>query len=114
MLTRSRLRGVLLFVLGAVAVLAPLSSSVWGVAIVGVAIFLSGVVELTDAWVSGGRNLHFSSGTFSVLAGALISFQTAFVFSGLLMLTSGVLLAGGAVNVTRALRGTGSGSRLWE
>ena len=108
MLSRSRVRGVLLFVLGAVAVLAPLSSSVWGVAIVGVAIFLSGVVELIDAWVSGGRNLHFSSGAFSVLAGALISFQTAFVFSGLLMLTSAVLLADGAVNVTRSLRGTGA------
>ena len=114
MLSRSRVRGVLLFVLGAVAVLAPLSSSVWGVAIVGVAIFLSGVVELIDAWVSGGRNLHFSSGAFSVLAGALISFQTAFVFSGLLMLTSAVLLADGAVNVTRSLRGHGSGSRLWD
>lgn len=114
MLTRSRVRGVLLFVLGAIAVLAPLSSSVWGVAIVGVAIFLSGVVELTDAWVSGGRNLHFSSGAFSVLAGALISFETAFVFSGLLMLTSGVLLADGAVNVTRAVRGTSSGSRVWD
>jgi len=105
---------VLLFVLGAVAVLAPLSSSVWGVAFVGVAIFLSGVVELIDAWVSGGRSLHFSSGAFSVLAGALISFQTAFVFSGLLMLMSGVLLADGAVNVTRAFRGTGSASRLWD
>jgi uncharacterized membrane protein HdeD (DUF308 family)/predicted phosphodiesterase len=113
-LSRSRVRGVLLFVLGAVAVLAPLSSSVWGVAIVGVAIFLSGVVELIDAWVSGGRNLHFSSGAFSVLAGALISFQTAFVFSGLLMLTSAVLLADGAVNVTRSLRGHGTGSRLWD
>ena len=44
------------------------------------------MVELADAWVSGGRNLHYSSGAFSVLAGALISFQTAFVFSGLLML----------------------------
>jgi len=111
---RARLRGVILFLLGAVAVVAPLFSPVWGMAIVGVAIFLSGVVELVDAWVSGGRGLHFSTGAFSVLAGALISFQNAFVFSGLVMLVSAVLLADGAVNVTRAVRGTSTGSRLWD
>ena len=42
--------GILLFVLGAIATIAPLFSSVWGVPIVGVAIFLSGIVELADAW----------------------------------------------------------------
>ena len=86
-----------MFALGAVAVLAPLFSSVWGMAILGVAILLSGVVELVDAWVLGGRRLHFSSGAFSVLAGALISFQNAFVFSGLVLVVSVVLLADGAV-----------------
>jgi len=111
---RARLRGVVLFVLGAIAVLAPLFTPVWGMAIVGIAIFLSGVVELVDAWVSGGRGLHFSTGAFSVLAGALISFQNAFVFSGLVMLVSAVLLADGAVNVTRAVRGTSTGSRTWD
>jgi len=111
---RARLRGVVLFVLGAVAVLAPLFSPVWGMAVVGVAIFLSGVVELVDAWGSGGRGLHFSTGAFSVLAGALISFQNAFVFSGLVMLVSAVLLVDGAINVTRAVRGTSTGSRTWD
>ncbi len=111
---RARLRGVLLLVLGAIAVLAPLFSTVWGMAIVGVAIFLSGVVELVDAWVSGGRGLHFSTGAFSVLAGALISFQNAFVFSGLIMAVSAVLVVDGAVNVTRAIRGTSTGSRTWD
>ena len=111
---RARLRGVLLILLGAIAVLAPLFSSVWGLAIVGLAIFLSGVVELVDAWVSGGRGLHFSSGAFSMLAGALISLQNAFVFSGLVMLISVVLFADGAVNLTRAVRGTSTGSRLWD
>ncbi|MSO52654.1 MAG: DUF308 domain-containing protein [Acidobacteria bacterium] len=72
-----------MLVLGAVAVLAPLFSSVWGVAIVGLAILLSGVIELVDAWVTDGRHLPYSRGAFSVLAGALISFQTALVFSGL-------------------------------
>ena len=44
-----------MLMLGAVAVLAPLFSSVWGVAIVGLAILLSGVIELVDAWVTDGR-----------------------------------------------------------
>ena len=38
--------GILLLVLGAVATIAPALSSVWGVPIVGLAIFLSGVIEL--------------------------------------------------------------------
>ena len=42
--------GILLLVLGAVATIAPAVSSVWGVTIVGLAIFLSGVIELADAW----------------------------------------------------------------
>ena len=111
---RARLRGVLLFVLGAIAVLAPLFSPVWGVAIVGVAILLSGIIELVDAWGSDGRHFHYSSGAFSVLAGALISFQTALVFSGLLMLISGLLIADGGLNIVRAIRGTSQGSRLWD
>lgn len=111
---RARLRGGLLFVLGAVAVLAPVFSAVWGVAIVGIAILLSGIIELIDAWGSEGRHLHYSSGAFSVLAGALISFQTALVFSGLLMLVSLVLLADGGLNIYRAVRGTSQGSRVWD
>ena len=71
--------------LGAIATIAPLFSSVWGVPIVGAAIFLSGIVELADAWFSGNTRTHYSSGVFSVLAGALISFQSAFAFSGLMV-----------------------------
>lgn len=111
---RAQFRGVLLFLLGAVAVLAPLFSSVWGLAVVGMAILLSGIIELVDAWVSEGRHFHYSSGAFSVLAGVLISFQNALVFSGLLILVSLVLLADGGVNIVRAVRGTTPGSRLWD
>jgi uncharacterized membrane protein HdeD (DUF308 family) len=95
----ARLDGILLLTLGAIATIAPLFSSVWGVAIVGAAIFLSGIVELIDAWYSDGTRTHYSSGVFSVLAGALISFQSAFAFSGLMVVTSVVLFADGAVNV---------------
>jgi uncharacterized membrane protein HdeD (DUF308 family)/3',5'-cyclic AMP phosphodiesterase CpdA len=117
-----RLDGFLLFALGAIAIIAPVFSPVWSVAIVGTAIFLSGIVELADAWLSGNTRTHYSSGVFSVLAGALISFQTAFAFSGLMMLLSLVLLADGGTNVVRALRGThpappagaAAGHRLWD
>lgn len=117
-----RFDGFLLFALGAIATIAPLFSAVWGVPIVGAAIFISGVVELADAWFSGNTRTHYSSGVFSVLAGALISFQTAFAFSGLMVVLSLVLLADGGVNVVRAIRGThpvtatgaGSGHRLWD
>ena len=68
----ARLNGILLIVLGAIAMIAPLVSPVWGVPAVGVAIFLSGIVELADAWYSDSSRTHYSSGIFSVLAGAVI------------------------------------------
>jgi uncharacterized membrane protein HdeD (DUF308 family) len=116
-----RLDGILLLALGAIATVAPLFSPVWGVPLVGAAIFLSGIVELADAWFSDNTRTHYSSGVFSVLAGALISFQSAFAFSGLMVLLSVVLLADGGVSVVRAVRGThrpaaapASGHRLWD
>lgn len=101
------LNGVLLLVLGAIATIAPLFSPVWGVVAVGAAIFAAGVVEAIDAWYSDNRRTHYSSAIFSVLAGALISFQTAFAFSGLMVITAAVLLVDGGTNVVRALRGGG-------
>ena len=67
----ARLNGTLLLVLGALATIAPLFSSVWGVTVVGVAIFAAGIVELADAWNSDNTRTHFSSAIFSVLAGVL-------------------------------------------
>jgi uncharacterized membrane protein HdeD (DUF308 family)/3',5'-cyclic AMP phosphodiesterase CpdA len=110
----ARLIGILLLVLGAVATLAPLFSRVWGVPIVGIAIFLSGIIELADAWYSDNSRTHYSSGVFSVLAGALISFQSAFAFSGLMVATSLVLLLDGGTNVVRAIRGHGKTSPFWD
>ena len=91
MLFAATLNGILLLVLGAVATIAPLFSSVWGVAAVGTAIFLSGIVELADAWYSDGSRTHYSSAIFSILAAGLIAFQSAFAFSGLMVVTSVVL-----------------------
>ena len=105
MRSSARFDGVLLFALGAIATIAPLFSSVWGVPIVGAAIFLSGIVELADAWLSGNTRTHYSSGVLSVLAGALIAMQSAFAFSGLMVLVSLVLALDGGVNVVRAVRG---------
>lgn len=117
-----RFDGHLLFTLGAIATIAPFVSPIWGMAIVGAAIFLAGIVELADAWFSGNTRTHYSSGVFSVLAGALISFQSAFAFSGLMVVLSLVLLADGGVNVVRAVRGVrptmlaaqGHAHRLWD
>ena len=106
----ARLDGILLFTLGAIATIAPLFSSVWGVAIVGAAIFLSGIVELVDAWYSANARTQYSSGVFSVLAGALISFQSAFAFSGLMVLLSLVLLADGGLNAYRGV----ARRNLWD
>lgn len=114
MLISATLNGSLLLALGAIATIAPLFSPVWGVPVVGVAIFLSGIVELADAWYSDSSRTHYSSGMFSVLAGALISFQSAFAFSGLMVVTSLVLLVDGATNVGRAVRRSGEGTPLWD
>ena len=78
------------------------------------AIFLAGIIELADAWYSDNSRTHYSSGVFSVFAGALISMQSAFAFSGLMVVTSLVLLLDGGTNVVRAVRGSGHGSRLWD
>ena len=119
----ARLNGVLLLVLGAAAMAAPLFSPVRGVPIVGIAIFLSGIIELADAWYSGSGRTHYSSGIFSVAAGALISFQSAFAFSGLMVATAFVLLLDGGTNVVRAISGhrdgaaspgDGEAGRLWD
>jgi len=110
----ARLNGIVLLVLGAVAMIAPLFSSVWGVALVGGAIFAAGIVELADAWYSDSSTTHYSSGVFSVFAGALIALQSAFAFSGLMVVTSLVLLADGGTNIVRAVRGTSHGSLLWD
>ena len=119
----ARLNGILLLVLGATAMVAPLFSPVWGVPIVGIAIFLSGIIELADAWYSGSGRTHYSSGIFSVAAGALISFQSALAFSGLMVATALVLLLDGGINVVRAIRGPGDAApspgdgeagRLWD
>lgn len=97
----------LLFVLGAIAMVAPLVSGVWGVPAVGLAIFISGIVELGDAWYSDSGRTHFSSGIFSVLAGAVISFESALAFSGLMVATSVVLILDGATSLGRAIRAKG-------
>jgi uncharacterized membrane protein HdeD (DUF308 family) len=106
----ARLNGTLLLVLGAMATIAPLLSYVWGVTVVGRAIFCAGIVELADAWHSGNARTHFSSAIFSVLAGALISFQSAFAFSGLMVITAIVVLVDGGTNVVRGVRRTD----LWD
>jgi uncharacterized membrane protein HdeD (DUF308 family) len=108
------LNGVLLLAFGAIATIAPLVSPVWGVPIVGAAIFLSGIIELADAWYSDSSRTHYSSGIFSVLAGALISFQSAFAFSGLMVAMSLVLLIDGGTNVVRAVRRSGQGTPFWD
>src|SRR5262245_4130280 len=94
--------------------IAPLFSSVLGVALLAGAIFLAGIIELVVAWLSNRSRMHYSSGVFSVFAGALIAMQSAFAFSGLMVVTSLVLLADGGTNVVRAVRGSSSGSRLWD
>ena len=74
-----RRRGVLLLALGGVAVLAPLVSQVWGVALVGLALVLAGVVELSRARELDAANPASGGGAFSMIAGAdtmLISMST--------------------------------------
>ena len=109
-----RLNGILLIVLGAIAMIAPFLSSVWGLPAVGAAIFVSGIIELADAWYSDSGRTHYSSGIFSVLAGALISFESAFAFSGLMVATSILLLLDGGTNIVRVVRGRSHGSALWD
>ena len=108
----ARSSGAALFVLGAMAMLAPLFSEVWGVFAIGVALVIAGGLELAVAWFSGGRQARAASGVLSTLVGATLFLQNAFVFSGLMSATSLLLAIDGGMAIWRAWRGPRAG-RWW-
>lgn len=107
-------KGALQLALGGIAMIAPLVSSVWGVPVIGLAVFVSGLVELAEARVDTGKAPSYSTGVFSLLAGLVVFFQPAFVFSGLISATSLVLAADGAITIGRALRADQGPGRAWR
>ena len=108
----ARHSGAALFALGAMAMLAPLFSQVWGVFAIGVILIIAGCVELTMAWLTDRRQARVASGVSSLLVGATLFFENAFVFSGLMSATSLLVAVGGVVTIVRAARGPAVG-RLW-
>jgi uncharacterized membrane protein HdeD (DUF308 family) len=108
----ARHSGAALFALGAMAMIAPLFSPVWGVFAIGVALVLAGGLEFAVAWFSDERQSLVSSSVLSVLVGATLFFQSAFVFSGLMSATSLLLAVDGVLAIWRSLRGPVAG-RLW-
>ncbi len=106
--------GPLLLVLGAIAVIAPIVSPVWGLVIVGLALVVAGGAEIVHAHRSGARSIAaFRTGVFTLVAGIVVSFESNFVFSGLMAVTAVVIGLDGALTAGRTLRWPPRRGRFW-
>ena len=106
--------GLLLLVLGAIAVVAPLVSPVWGLLIVGLALIAAGAAELIRAHRSGAKSISaYRPGVFTVVAGIVVSFESNFVFSGLMAVTALVIGLDGALTIARTVHRPPRRGRFW-
>lgn len=109
-----RAAGPMLLTLGAMAVIAPLVSSSWGVPVIGLALVLAGLIEMAQAREAGGQRAVLGSGVFSIVAGVVVSFQSTLVFSGLVAAIGLVLGIDGLLKIGRALGDRSAASRGWD
>jgi uncharacterized membrane protein HdeD (DUF308 family) len=106
--------GPILLVLGGVAVVAPFISSVWGLVIVGLALVAAGGAEIVQAQRSGAKSISaYRTGVFTLVAGIVVSFESNFVFSGLMAVTALVIGVDGALTIGRTIRKAPKRGRFW-
>jgi uncharacterized membrane protein HdeD (DUF308 family) len=106
--------GPILLVLGAIAVVAPLISSTWGLLIVGLALIAAGGAEIVNAHRAGAKSVSaYRTSVFTLVAGIVVSFESNFVLSGLMAVTALVVGLDGALTAGRTLRQPPKRDRLW-
>ncbi|MGH9661037.1 MAG: DUF308 domain-containing protein, partial [Bryobacteraceae bacterium] len=106
--------GPLFLILGAVAVIAPLLSAVWGLAIIGLTLVVAGSAEIVHVHRSGARTpAAYRTSIFTLIAGIVVSFENNFVFSGLMAVTALVIGLDGALTVVRTLHRLPKTGRFW-
>ena len=101
-----RIAGILLMVLGGLALSAPLSAGRWSLAILGIPLILLSVVEAYAAFASPRRaeaSMYVSS-LLAMLAGNVLLLSSAFVLNGLLILLIAILAVDGLSKILTGWR----------
>jgi uncharacterized membrane protein HdeD (DUF308 family)/3',5'-cyclic AMP phosphodiesterase CpdA len=106
--------GPLLLVLGAIAVLAPIVSPVWGLFTVGLALVVASGAEIVQLHRSGARTpAAYRTSIFTLVAGIVVSFESNFVFSGLVAVTAFVIGLDGVLTVARTVHRPPKAGLFW-
>jgi uncharacterized membrane protein HdeD (DUF308 family) len=101
-----RIAGILLMVLGGLALSAPLSAGRWSLAILGIPLILLSVVEAYAAFASPRRaeaSMYVSS-LLAMLAGNVLLLSSALVLNGLLILLIAILAVDGLSKILTGWR----------
>src|SRR5262245_60164925 len=95
---KTRGAGLLLIVLGVLALSTPLAVGRWSLTVLGIPLLALGLIEAHAAFKSPrrGQLSAYLPGALAVLAGNLLLLSSALVISGLLVLRFAILLADGA------------------
>src|SRR6516165_5208313 len=104
---RKRIAGILLMVLGGLALSAPLSAGRWSLAVLGIPLILLSVVEDYAAFASPRRaeaSMYVPS-LLAMLAGNVLLLSSAFVLNGLLILLITILGIDGLNKILTGWRG---------
>jgi uncharacterized membrane protein HdeD (DUF308 family) len=104
---RKRIAGILLIVLGGLALSAPLSAGRWSLALLGMPLILLSVVEAYAAFASPRRaeaSMYVPS-LLAMLAGNILLLSSAFVLNGLLILLIAILAVDGISTFLTGWRG---------
>ena len=103
---RKRIAGILLMVLGGLALSAPLSAGRWSLAILGIPLILLSVVEAYAAFASPRRaeaSMYVPS-LLAMLAGNVLLLSSALVLNGLLVLLIAILAVDGVSKILTGWR----------
>lgn len=115
-LTKQRLMGLVLIVLGVFVVFAPLFFGAWIVSLLGIAFVVAGVFQFIETFRSGDATktyLSYAGGVISILIGIVLFLSPATVLSGVLIAITVFFLIDGGIKLYGAYNQTGS-DRWWS
>jgi uncharacterized membrane protein HdeD (DUF308 family) len=108
-----RVRGVLVLLLGCLAIAVPFLAGSLGLLLVGLLLVLCGVLEMLETFYAPDelrRRSAYLSGGFTVIAGMLLMAKPQLVIRGLAVLLAGLLLINGTTRLVAAWRSRAAGT----
>jgi uncharacterized membrane protein HdeD (DUF308 family) len=111
-----RAYGALLLALGALAIVAPLGTGRWAVALVGLIAIAAGAAALVQsarAPSAAGTGTTYLTGVLSILGGLALFARPVLVIGGLLTLLALILAADGVLRIARAAGSPRGPARWW-